>query len=66
MKTGFVDGELSITGSQLAKRWGVSPHTVENWRARRKGPPYLKFTQGVRYMIADIEEFERKNKRLPK
>ncbi len=42
----------------LAKRWGVSPRTLEQWRWRGIGPRYLKLGGRVIYRLADIEAFE--------
>lgn len=52
-----------INTSGLAERWGLSTGTLENWRGRRKGPPYIKLGTGrgarVVYKMADIENYER-------
>lgn len=53
-----------ITTQALAERWGLSVGTLENWRAQKKGPPFVKIGGGsrgsVRYKLADIEEYEKK------
>jgi hypothetical protein len=47
----------------LAKRWRVSPRTLERWRYLQIGPPYLKIGGRVVYRLADIEEYERNHLR---
>ncbi|MBZ0089746.1 MAG: helix-turn-helix domain-containing protein [Thermoanaerobaculia bacterium] len=48
-----------IDTKQAAQRLGVSPRTVENWRVRGDGPPFLRLsrTKGVRYRLEDLERF---------
>lgn len=43
----------------LARRWRVSPRTLERWRYVQIGPLYLKIGGRVVYRLADIEEYER-------
>ena len=52
-----VDQEL-LTQAALAKRWEVSPRTLERWRCRGTGPQYLKVGGRVLYRLTDIEAFE--------
>ena len=49
---------------QLARRWALSERTLERWRWRRKGPPFLKIGGRVVYRIDDIETFEAAQRRL--
>jgi len=42
----------------LARRWRISPRSLERWRWLRQGPPYLKVGGKVLYRISDIEAFE--------
>lgn len=44
---------------QLARRWSLSPRTLERWRAESSGPRYLKVGGRVLYRLADVEAFER-------
>ena len=44
---------------QLARRWSLSPRTLERWRADHSGPSYLKVGGRVLYRLADVEAFER-------
>jgi hypothetical protein len=43
---------------QLARRWSVSPRTLERWRWLREGPPFLKVGGRVLYRLEDVEAFE--------
>ena len=45
----------------LARRWGISPRTLERWRWLRQGPVYLKLGCRVVYRLGDIESFEREH-----
>ena len=42
----------------LARRWNVSPRTLERWRWLRQGPQYLKIGGRVIYRLDDIEAYE--------
>ena len=54
-----------LTTEELAKRWGMSAGSIENWRKLKKGPPFMKFGKwrGARvlYPIASVLEFEKRN-----
>jgi len=50
---------LNLTAEQLADRWNVTRSTVDGWRAKRIGLPYLKIGRHVRYRLEDIEAYER-------
>ena len=41
-----------------ADELGLSPRTLEGWRRRGEGPPYLKFGRRVKYRIEDIEAYK--------
>jgi hypothetical protein len=43
---------------QLARRWSLSPRTLERWRWHEQGPRYLKVGGRVVYRLVDIEAFE--------
>jgi hypothetical protein len=47
-----------LTQSEVARRWCLSPRTLERWRWLRKGPPYLKIGGRVAYRLCDVEAFE--------
>jgi hypothetical protein len=47
----------------LARRWRISPRTLERWRWLHEGPKYLKIGGRVVYRIEDVEAFEAKQAR---
>jgi hypothetical protein len=52
-----------LTQLDLARRWRISPRTLERWRWLRQGPPYLKLGAVVTYRLEDIESFEAAQRR---
>jgi hypothetical protein len=42
----------------LARRWNLSPRTLERWRWLNQGPRYLKVGGRVVYRMEDVEAFE--------
>ena len=42
----------------LARRWNLSPRTLERWRWHGIGPLYLKIGGRVVYRTQDVEAFE--------
>jgi hypothetical protein len=48
---------------ELADRWGLSPRTLENWRWRGEGPPFVKIGRKVVYRLVDVEAYERERLR---
>jgi hypothetical protein len=44
--------------TELAKRWKLSPRTLERWRWLGQGPQFLKIGGRVIYRVVDIEEYE--------
>ena len=44
-----------LDSTQAALMLGTTPDTLVDWRVDRKGPPYLKLTNGmVRYQVRDL------------
>jgi hypothetical protein len=43
---------------ELARRWKLSPRTLERWRWLGQGPRHLKIGGRVVYRLDDIEAFE--------
>ncbi len=52
-----------MTQLDLARRWRISPRTLERWRSLRQGPPYLKLGAIVTYRVEDIEAYEAAQRR---
>ena len=38
-----------MKGHELAKEWQLAPKTLDNWRYRGEGPPFVKLNGAVRY-----------------
>jgi helix-turn-helix protein len=49
---------IHLDQKDLAKRWLISPRTLEQWRWQGRGPRYLKIGGRVVYRLSDIEAFE--------
>jgi len=47
-----------LTQEQLAKRWHMSPRTLEQWRWLGKGPRFLKIGARVLYDEGVVEDYE--------
>jgi Helix-turn-helix domain len=52
-----------LTQRDLARRWSISPRTLERWRWMKEGPPYLKIGGRIVYRHSDVEAFEAANLR---
>lgn len=50
---------------ELAKRWRISPRTLERWRVEGFGPAYLKIGGRVIYRLEDIEAYEKAQLHCP-
>jgi hypothetical protein len=47
-----------ISQHKLAKRWDLSPRTLERWRWTGQGPRFLKIGGRVAYRLEDVEAWE--------
>jgi Helix-turn-helix domain len=47
-----------LSQHDLARRWSISPRTLERWRWLGKGPQFLKIGGRVIYRLTDIEAHE--------
>lgn len=47
-----------LNQTQLARRWNVSPRTLERWRWLNQGPAFLKIGGRVAYRLEDITAYE--------
>lgn len=43
---------------ELARRWAMSPRSMERWRWTGVGPRFLKLGGRIVYRAADIEAYE--------
>jgi hypothetical protein len=48
---------------ELARRWKLSPRTLERWRWLGTGPTYIKVGGRVLYRLEDVEAHEADNLR---
>ncbi len=51
-----------LTQLDLARRWRISPRTLERWRWLGQGPAYLKLGAVIAYRLEDVEAFEVKRR----
>lgn len=47
----------------LARRWSISPRTLERWRWVGQGPRYIKVGGRVVYRVEEVEAFEEQQTR---
>lgn len=50
--------EIFLNQVLLARRWHLSPRTLERWRWEGIGPHYLKIGGRVVYALSEIQEYE--------
>ena len=59
-------GDVFLTPVELAERWKMSTHTLQNWRVQNAGPTFTKMGEGrsgkVLYRLEDIEAYEAKRR----
>ena len=48
-----------INQIELARRWCISPRTLERWRWLGEGLPFIKLGGRVVYRMSDIESYEK-------
>ncbi len=51
-----------LTQKEVAELLRVPERTLEDWRFTQQGPPYLKLGRHVRYDLADILDWVRKQR----
>jgi hypothetical protein len=56
------NSQMTLSSSDLSKRWKMSVGTLANWRNQKTGPSFLKLGSRVVYKLKDVEKFELKNK----
>jgi len=50
----------ALNETQLSSRWNLSPKTLQRWRSEGIGPPAWHINRSVRYLLIEVEAFERK------
>jgi len=53
----------ALSAKALAERWGVTTHTLGQWRWNAKGPPYAKIGRKIWYALAHVRQFEQQTMR---
>jgi hypothetical protein len=48
----------------LARRWGISPRTLERWRWKGRGPTFTKIGGSVAYSLDDVLAYETAQRRV--
>ena len=61
----MTDRPAHLNQVQLARRWQLSPRTLERWRWLGQGPAFLKLGGRIVYRLDDVETFERAQLRTP-
>lgn len=56
-KLSFEPGDV-LTQEDLAKRWGLAPRTIANWRWAKRGPKYFRAGNRALYRAEDVLKFE--------
>lgn len=60
-----MENSMCLSEIALAARWGISPKTLQRWRSKKCGPPYLKLSKRVTYPIQDVIAYELEHRRMP-
>ena len=50
--------DIHLHQAELARRWKLSPRTLERWRWLGRGPRHIKLGARVLYRLEDVEQFE--------
>lgn len=48
---------MYLNTKQAAERLTLSPNTLEVWRCRGDGPPFVKLGRAVRYRASDLDAY---------
>ena len=46
-----------LTPREVSESFGVSEHTLANWRALKTGPPYIRVGGSIRYDASDLKDW---------
>jgi excisionase family DNA binding protein len=60
------DDESLLNESEAAKLLAVSVRTLQAWRTRESGPPFVRLGRAIRYRLKDLIEWVRSKTCLPK
>lgn len=49
--------KLFLKSTEVENLYGISAHTLANWRSKKLGPKYHKVGGAVRYKVEDLNKF---------
>lgn len=55
----MIQRKNALTDTEAAESCGLKPSTLRKWRLRGRGPRWRHFGRAVRYLVADLEEWQR-------
>jgi predicted DNA-binding transcriptional regulator AlpA len=64
--TSVRDDESLLNESEAAEFLAVSVRTLQAWRTRDAGPPFVRLGRAIRYRLKDLIDWVRSNTCLPK
>jgi hypothetical protein len=53
-----LDLDVFMTEGELATRWRHSLRSLQRWRAKGYGPPYIQIGRRIVFRVSDVEAFE--------
>ncbi len=58
-----MDATRFLTTEEVSERYRgeISISTLQNWRAMRIGPPFIKIGKAVLYPVDELDQWDRKN-----
>jgi len=60
------DSDRLLDQGELSTMLGVPVGTLEQWRARKRGPAFLRIGRHVRYDLAEVREWLDSRRNLPR
>jgi hypothetical protein len=57
--------EKRLNTREAAKYLGLAPQTLVNWRARGRGPAFIRFSRSVFYSKSDLDNFVKQSRHRP-
>ena len=52
--------DVFLSQKDVARRWSISPRTLERWRVIGHGPCFMKVGAHVLYRLCDVRAYETK------
>jgi predicted DNA-binding transcriptional regulator AlpA len=56
-----IDPDALLTEIQIAEFLAMSVRTLQSWRSRGGGPPYIQAGRAIRYRRSDVIDWIQKN-----